>query len=152
MSAEEKSAIVKEYQRSEGDTGSPEVQVEPGATNTFSSGLYVGSKTQERLEPIANGLVLTVDYGILTFLAQPLFWLLKQIYGFIGNWGVAIILVTVIIKLVFYRLSAASYRSMANMRKLAPKFQMIRDRFGDDRQKMSKAMMDLYKKEKVNQV
>ncbi len=117
---------------------------------TFSSKLYIGPKDQERLEEVAEHLKLTVDYGILTFLAQPLFWLLKQIYGFIGNWGVAIILVTVIIKLVFYRLSAASYRSMANMRKLAPKFQMIRDRFGDDRQKMSKAMMDLYKKEKVN--
>ncbi|HFE38139.1 MAG TPA: membrane protein insertase YidC, partial [Gammaproteobacteria bacterium] len=85
-----------------------------------------------------------------TFLAQPLFWLLKHIHSVIGNWGFAIILVTVLIKLVFYRLSAASYRSMANMRKLAPKFQMIRDRYGDDRQKMSQAMMALYKKEKVN--
>jgi len=119
-------------------------------TISFSSNLYVGPKDQDRLEEVAEHLKLTVDYGILTFLAQPLFWLLQWLHSFLGNWGVAIILVTVIIKLVFYRLSAASYRSMANMRKLAPKFQMIRDRFGDDRQKMSQAMMELYKKEKVN--
>lgn len=117
---------------------------------TFHSKLYVGPKDQDRLEEVAENLNLTVDYGILTFIAQPLFWLLKYIHEYIGNWGFAIILVTVLIKLVFYRLSAASYRSMANMRKLAPKFQMIRERFGEDRQKMSKAMMDLYKKEKVN--
>jgi len=127
-----------------------EKSISAHSVKTFSSKLYVGPKDQDRLEEVADHLNLTVDYGILTFLAQPLFWLLQWLHSFIGNWGVAIILVTFIIKLVFYRLSAASYRSMANMRKMAPKFQMIRDRYGDDRQKMSQAMMDLYKKEKVN--
>jgi len=127
-----------------------EKSIAANSAMTFKSNLYVGPKDQDRLEEIAENLNLTVDYGILTFLAQPLFWLLQWLHSFIGNWGVAIILVTFIIKLVFYRLSAASYRSMANMRKMAPKFQMIRDRYGDDRQKMSQAMMDLYKKEKVN--
>ena len=120
------------------------------SSQVFHSELYVGPKDQDKLKEVAENLNLTVDYGVLTFLAQPLFWLLKHIHSVIGNWGFAIILVTVLIKLVFYRLSAASYRSMANMRKLAPKFQMIRDRYGDDRQKMSQAMMALYKKEKVN--
>jgi len=129
---------------------SPEVQVESGAANTFSSGLYVGSKTQERLEPVANGLVLTVDYGILTLIAEPLFWLLKFFYDWIGNWGWAIIGVTLVIKLVFYKLSEKSYRSMANMRKVTPKITAIRERFIDDRQRMSQAMMELYKKEKIN--
>ncbi len=129
---------------------SPEVQVEDGATNTFSSGLYIGSKTQERLEPVAEGLVLTVDYGILTLIAEPLFWLLKFFHDLVGNWGWAIIGVTLVIKLVFYKLSEKSYRSMANMRKVTPKITAIRERYIDDRQRMSQAMMELYKKEKIN--
>ena len=129
---------------------SPEVEVEPGTTSTFSSGLYVGSKTQERLEAVAPGLVLTVDYGILTLIAEPLFWLLKFFHDLIGNWGWAIIGVTLVIKLVFYKLSEKSYRSMANMRKVTPKITAIRERYIDDRQRMSQAMMELYKKEKIN--
>ena len=93
---------------------------------------------------------LTVDYGLLTVLAQPLFWLLKTIHGFIGNWGWAIVIVTILIKLAFYKLSETSYRSMANMRKLAPRLQSLKERYGDDRQKLNQAMMDLYKKEKIN--
>ena len=129
---------------------SPEAQVEPGASNTFSTGLYVGSKSQDRLEPVANGLVLTVDYGILTLIAEPLFWLLKFFHELFGNWGWAIIGVTLVIKLVFYKLSEKSYRSMANMRKVTPKITAIRERYIDDRQRMSQAMMELYKKEKIN--
>jgi YidC/Oxa1 family membrane protein insertase len=116
----------------------------------FSSQLYVGPKEQKRLEAIDDTLKLTVDYGMLTFIAQPLFWVLRWIHDMIGNWGWSIVLLTLLIKLAFYKLSEASYRSMANMRKLAPKFQSIRERYGDDRQRMSQAMMELYKKEKVN--
>jgi len=129
---------------------SPEVEVAPGASNTFASKLYVGSKEQERIEPVAEGLVLAVDYGVLTLLAEPLFWLLKFFYEWVGNWGWAIILVTLVIKLVFFKLSEKSYRSMANMRKVTPKITAIRERYIDDRQRMSQAMMELYKKEKIN--
>ncbi len=132
-----------------GMTGKENV-VPPNSTYTFKTSLYVGPKDQDRLEKIAPNLNLTVDYGILTFIAKPIFWLLQTIHGYIGNWGWAIVFVTLIIKLLFYKLSAASYRSMANMKKISPKFQAIRDRYGDDRQKMSQAMMELYKKEKVN--
>lgn len=124
--------------------------VEAGQTGTFSSKLYIGPKIQDDLAEIANNLDLTIDYGILTILAAPLFWLLKNIHSIIGNWGWAIIIVTIIIKAVFYKLSETSYRSMARMRKLQPKLQSLKERFGDDRQKMGQATMDLYKKEKVN--
>jgi len=127
-----------------------ETVVAPNTTKTFSTSLYVGPKDQARMAEVATNLNLTVDYGVLTFIAKPIFWLLKTIHEYIGNWGWAIIFVTLIIKLLFYKLSAASYRSMANMRKISPKFQAIRDRYGDDRQRMSQAMMELYKKEKVN--
>jgi len=132
-----------------GITGEEKI-VAANSKETFSAKLYVGPKDQARMETIAENLKLTVDYGVLTFIAQPVFWLLEKIHSVIGNWGWAIIFVTLIIKLIFYKLSETSYRSMANMRKLAPKFQSIRERFGDDRQKMSQAMMELYKKEKVN--
>ena len=102
------------------------------------------------MKQVATGLELTVDYGLLTVLAQPLFWLLKAIHGLIGNWGWAIVLLTLLIKLAFYKLSETSYRSMANMRKLAPRLQSLKERFGDDRQKLNQAMMELYKKEKIN--
>jgi YidC/Oxa1 family membrane protein insertase len=102
------------------------------------------------MEQAAEGLRLTVDYGVLTVLAQPLFWLMKYIHGVVGNWGWAIILLTLLVKLVFYKLSETSYRSMANMRLLQPKLAQLRERYGDDRQRMSQAMMDLYKKEKIN--
>lgn len=129
---------------------SPEVLVEDGATTTFTSDLYVGSKEQKRLEPLAEGLILTVDYGILTLIAEPLFWLLTFFHDLFSNWGWAIIGVTLVIKLVFFKLSEKSYRSMANMRRVTPRITAIRERYIDDRQRMSKAMMELYKKEKIN--
>ncbi len=122
----------------------------PGESTTFASRLYVGPKIQERLEPLAPYLARTVDYGWLWFIAEPLFWLLNKIHGFVGNWGWSIIILTIMIKLVFYKLSETSYRSMANMRKVAPKLQQIKERYGDDKQKLNQAMMELYKKEKIN--
>lgn len=124
--------------------------VEQGASKTFSSILYVGPKIQDDLEVIATGLNLTVDYGYLTILAQPLFALLQFIHGLVGNWGWAIIIVTILIKLVFYKLAETSYRSMANMRKVQPKMVALKERYADDRQRLSQAMMELYKKEKIN--
>ncbi|MGE0372083.1 MAG: membrane protein insertase YidC [Gammaproteobacteria bacterium] len=126
------------------------ITVAPGEAGEFSSRLFVGPKDQTRMEKAAEGLRLTVDYGVLTILAQPLFWLLKYIHGVVGNWGWSIILLTLMVKLVFYKLSETSYRSMANMRVLQPKLMQLRERYGDDRQRMSQAMMDLYKKEKIN--
>mgnify|MGYP000679932790 CR=1 FL=1 len=108
------------------------------------------SKLQETLEAIAPGLELAVDYGWLTILAKPIFWLLNLIHDLVGNWGWAIVLVTVVIKLAFYKLSETSYKSMANMRKMAPRLQSLKERYGDDRQKLNQAMMELYKKEKIN--
>jgi YidC/Oxa1 family membrane protein insertase len=124
--------------------------IAPGQTGKFSSNLYIGPKDQERLANAAPNLQLTVDYGVLTILSDPLFWLLKFIHEYIGNWGWAIIFVTLIIKLVFFKLSEAAYRSMAKMRKFQPKIQQLKERYGSDKQRMSQAMMDLYKKEKIN--
>jgi YidC/Oxa1 family membrane protein insertase len=124
--------------------------VEPGATAVQSVTLYVGPQEQESLAKLATGLDLTVDYGWLTVIAAPLFWVLKQIHAWAHNWGVAIILLTVLIKLFFYPLSAASYRSMAKMRVVAPKLQKLKEQYGDDRQRMNQAMMELYKTEKIN--
>lgn len=129
---------------------SPEVNVAAGDTALFKSRLYIGPKKQHRLEKVAPGLKLTVDYGVLTVIAQPMFWLLEKIHGLLGNWGWSIIVLTMCIKLVFYKLSETSYKSMANMRRLQPKIKDLRERFGDDRQRMSQAMMELYKKEKIN--
>ncbi len=125
-------------------------QVAAGDTAVFSNRLFVGPKDQETLGAISDTLKLTVDYGMLTILAQPLFWLLRQIEKLIGNWGWSIVILTFLIKLVFYKLSETSYRSMANMRRVTPKITQIRERYGDDRQRMSQAMMELYKKEKIN--
>ncbi|TNC81889.1 MAG: membrane protein insertase YidC [Oleiphilus sp.] len=129
---------------------SPATKVAPGEEASVSARLYLGPKIIERLEQVAPKLDLTVDYGWLFFIAYPLFLLLDFLFGIVGNWGVAIILVTVVVKALFFRLSAASYRSMANMRRVAPKLQSLKDQYGDDRQKMSQAMMDLYRKEKIN--
>jgi YidC/Oxa1 family membrane protein insertase len=129
---------------------SPVTQVAIGETKTISASLYIGPKIIERLEEIAPKLDLTVDYGWLFFIAYPLFLLLDFLHSLVANWGVAIILVTVVVKAVFFKLSAASYRSMANMRRVAPKLKSLKDQYGDDRQKMSGAMMELYKKEKIN--
>ena len=126
------------------------VEVAPGASSQFSQQLYVGPKLQNRLEKIAPGFALTVDYGILTPISEPLFWVLDKIHSWTGNWGVAIILLTLLVKLGLYKLSEAQYRSMAKMRKFAPRIQDLKERYGDDRERMQKAMMDLYKKEGFN--
>jgi len=124
--------------------------VATGASATLTVPLYAGPEEQEKLAAIAPGLDLTIDYGWLTVIAVPLFWVLAWLNHWVGNWGVAIILLTVIIKVLFYPLSAASYRSMAKMRVLAPKLQKLKDQFGEDRQRLQQAMMDLYKTEKIN--
>jgi YidC/Oxa1 family membrane protein insertase len=129
---------------------SPAATVGPGESHRFDSRLYVGPKLQETLEAIAPGLELAVDYGWLTILAKPIFWLLNLIHTLVGNWGWAIILLTILIKLAFYKLSETSYKSMANMRKLAPRLKALKDRYGDDKERLNQAMMDMYKKEKIN--
>jgi len=121
-----------------------------GANGEFSSQMFIGPKIVSRLEEISPGLDLTVDYGVLTFLSKPLYWLLAWYHGFVGNWGVAIILLTLTVKAVFYKLSETSYRSMAKMRKVSPRLKTLKERYGDDRQKMNQAMMELYKTEKIN--
>ena len=123
----------------------------PAAAQAETSvSLYAGPKIQGNLKALAPGLELTVDYGLLWFIAQPIFWLLEHIHSLLGNWGWSIIVLTLIIKLMFFPLSAASYKSMARMRAVAPKLAALKEQFGDDRQKMSQAMMELYKKEKIN--
>ncbi|PID43609.1 MAG: membrane protein insertase YidC [Gammaproteobacteria bacterium] len=129
---------------------SPATVLQPGEQTTVSVKAYIGPKIIDRLKKAADKLDLTVDYGWLFFISYPLFLLLDFLYGFVGNWGVAIILVTVCVKAVFFHLSAASYRSMAAMRKVAPELTRLKEQYGDDRQKMSQAMMDLYRKEKIN--
>lgn len=129
---------------------SPALALDPGRSGSTSAAFYAGPKDQYRLKEISPYLDLTVDYGWLWWIAQPLFWLLTKIQAIVGNWGVAIILLTVLIKGLFYRLSAASYRSMANMRRVQPKMMEIREQYGDDKQKQSQAMMELYRKEKIN--
>lgn len=124
--------------------------VAPGSSANLSADIYVGPKIQKDMKAVAPNLELTVDYGWLWFIAQPLFWLLNFIHGYVGNWGLAIILVTVAIKAAFYKLSATAYRSMANMRRVAPKLARIKEDAGDDRQKLSQSMMELYRKEKIN--
>lgn len=129
---------------------SPSKTINAGQSDTFTTRFYAGPKEQAVLEELAKGLELTVDYGVLTVIAKPLFWVLGWFHSMFGNWGWAILMVTLVIKLAFYPLSAASYRSMANMRKFAPRMQQLKERYGDDRQRMSQAMMELYKKEKIN--
>jgi len=126
------------------------ITIEAGETGEITSRLVVGPKLQNKLELIAPGLELTVDYGILTIFAKPLFWLLNAFHELFDNWGWAIIFLTITVKAVFYKLSEMSYRSMAKMRKVAPRIQKMKEQFGDDRQAMSKAMMDMYKREKIN--
>ncbi|TDT44071.1 protein translocase subunit yidC [Halospina denitrificans] len=129
---------------------SPATTVEPGGEGEVSSSLYLGPKIIERLQGIAPNLDRTVDFGWLFFISQPLFYILDWFHSIVGNWGVAIILLTVVVKLAFYKLSATSYRSMANMRRVAPELQRIKELHGDDKQKLSQEMMNLYKKEKIN--
>ena len=126
------------------------ITIDAGQTGQITSRFVVGPKLQNKLEEIAPGLDLTVDYGILTIFAKPLFWLLDFFHGIFNNWGWAIIFLTITVKAVFYKLSEMSYRSMARMRKVAPRIQKMKEQFGDDRQAMSKAMMEMYKREKIN--
>jgi len=126
------------------------ITVAPGETGVFNTKLWVGPKAQMELRDIAKGLELTVDYGMFTFLSKPLFWLLRVIHDFVGNWGWSIIILTILIKLAFFHLSATSYRSMAKMRAVAPKLQALKERYKDDKQRMNTALMELYKKEKIN--
>ena len=126
------------------------VDIAPGSAATITQTLYVGPKDQVALAALAENLDLVIDYGWLWWLAQPLFWLLTLIQQFVINWGLAIIALTVVIKLIFFRLSAASYKSMAKMRTVQPKIQSIRDQYADDKAKQQQAMMELWKKEKIN--
>ncbi|MGB1200057.1 MAG: membrane protein insertase YidC [Cognaticolwellia aestuarii] len=128
----------------------PAINIDPNSSANASATFYVGPKDQEALENIAEALDLTVDYGFLFMISQPLFWLLLQIQSLVGNWGIAIIIITIIVKGGMYPLTKAQYTSMARMRELQPKMTALKERFGDDRQKMSQAMMELYRKEKVN--
>lgn len=132
-----------------GYTG-PQVVVAPGESKSLSASLYAGPKIQKSLEAISDGLELTVDYGWLWFIAQGLFWLLAVIHGVVGNWGWAIVILTLLVKAAFFQLSATSYKSMAHMRRVTPEIQRLREQHANDRAKMSQAMMDLYKKEKIN--
>ena len=124
--------------------------VAPGDTAIFETTLFVGPKLQSQLEQVTPTLKLTVDYGWLTILSEPLFWLLSKVESVVGNWGLAIILVTILIKLVFYKLTETSGRSMAKMREIQPRMKALQERYKDDRQQLSQAMMELYKREKVN--
>ena len=126
------------------------VEIAPRSAATIQQTLYVGPKDQVALAALAENLDLVIDYGWLWWLAQPLFWLLTLIQQFVINWGLAIIALTIIIKLLFFRLSAASYKSMAKMRTVQPKIQSIRDQYADDKAKQQQAMMELWKKEKIN--
>ena len=128
----------------------PPRSVPAGARETFQLGLYVGPKIQSRMQGVAPNLERTVDFGWLWLIAEPLFWLLDWIHSFVGNWGWSIIILTLMIKLAFFHLSATSYKSMARMRKVQPRIVAIRERYGKDKQRMNQAMMELYKKEKIN--
>jgi YidC/Oxa1 family membrane protein insertase len=124
--------------------------VSPGQTVRVDAPLYAGPQEQAKLEKVAPGFDLVVDYGWLTVIASPIYWLLELIHRFVGNWGWAIILLTVLIKAAFFPLSAASYRSMAKMKLVTPKMMKIKEQFSSDRSRMNQEMMELYRKEKIN--
>jgi YidC/Oxa1 family membrane protein insertase len=123
-----------------------------GKTTILKSSLWVGPKLQSQMEKVDPSLKLSLDYGIFSFIAQPLFWLLSKLHALLGNWGWAIIAIVVILKLALYKLSAAQYKSMAKMRAIQPRLEALKERYGDDRQQYNMAMMDLYKKEQINPV
>ena len=129
-----------------------EGEIPAGETGKIATAVYIGPKDQYKLEEISPGLELTVDYGWLWWIAQPLFWLLTKLHSVIGNWGWSIIGVTILVKAAFFQLNAKAFTSMANMRKVQPKLVELKERYADDRQKQSQAMMELYKKEKINPV
>ncbi len=128
----------------------PVGSIQPGKDGRIAVPLYAGPQEQNLLAKTAPGLDLVVDYGWVTVIAKPLFWFLSLLYSWVRNWGAAIILLTVCIKLIFFPLSAASYKSMAKMRALSPKLQLLKEQYGEDKQRMNQAMMELYKTEKVN--
>ena len=128
----------------------PVPEIAPGAKGGASVSLYAGPQEQSLLKPVAPGLDLVVDYGWLTVVAAPIFWALEAIYGLVGNWGWAIVVLTVIIKAIFYPLSAASYKSMAKMRVLTPRLMQLKERYADDKQRLNQEMMKMYQTEKVN--
>jgi YidC/Oxa1 family membrane protein insertase len=131
-------------------TYTPARTLAPGEDAVFTGTYFIGPKLQAELEQLAEGLDLTVDYGWLVFIAKPMYWILEQIQSVVHNWGWTIIIFTILIKLAFFKLSETSYRSMANMRKLTPRIQALKDRYGDDKQRMQQAMMEMYKTEKIN--
>ena len=128
----------------------PVAAIAPDTSGSVSVSLYAGPQEQDALKSIAPGLDLVVDYGWLTVVAAPLFWLLQFLHKWVGNWGVAIILLTVLIKAVFFPLSAASYKSMAKMKLVTPRMTKLREQYGNDRARLNQAMMELYKTEKIN--
>jgi YidC/Oxa1 family membrane protein insertase len=130
----------------------PLKSIPAGTTGRFAETLFVGPKLQAQLETVGPRLELTADYGKLTILSQPLFWLLEKVYAFVGNWGWAIIIVTLLLKLLFYKLTETSGRSMAKMRTIAPRIKNIQERYKDDREQLAKQMMEIYKREKINPV
>ncbi|MFI4967954.1 MAG: membrane protein insertase YidC [Gammaproteobacteria bacterium] len=144
------------YSRSLGDsryvTGSlmPQKSVAPGASASFDGRLFVGPKLQTLLASVTKGLELTVDYGKLTIIAQPIFWVLEHIEKLVGNWGWSILILTVLFKALTYKLNEISGRSMAKMRLVQPRIKALQERYAGDRQRLSQAMMELYKKEKIN--
>ncbi len=143
------------YTRKRGDSFvigavTPGISVKQSETGVLEQKLYIGPKIQSRLEKIAPSLELTVDFGLLWFLAKPLFWCLEKFYRITGNWGWAIVLVTLMLKLIFFKLSETGYKSMANMRRVQPRLMAIKDRYKGDRARLNQAMMDVYKKEKIN--
>lgn len=133
-------------------TMSPVIMVAPGETKSIEARLYVGPKLQSTLATVAPGLELTVDYGMFTVISQPLHWILSEIHRVVGNWGFSIILLVVLIKLAFFKLSEAQFKSSAKMKKVQPRLAALKERYGDDKQKLNAAMLELYQKEKINPV
>ncbi len=130
----------------------PVNELAPGATASDTAVFYSGPQEQERLEQLAPGLELVVDYGWLTFLAKPIYWLLSFLYDIFGNWGWSIVALTCIVKAILYPISAAGYRSMARMKEVTPRIKLLQDRYKDDKQRLNQAMMELYKTEKINPI
>lgn len=129
---------------------SQDVSVQPSGEGVFNAQMFVGPKIQPMMEAVAPGLELTVDYSWLTIIAKPIYWMLNQIYDYVGNWGIAILGITFFIKALFFKLSKASFQSMAKMRKIQPRLKDLQERYADDRQKFNTEMMAMYKREKVN--
>ena len=128
----------------------PMIELQPGKEKIVTAKFYVGPENTDNLKALAKGLDLTIDYGWLWIISMGIFWLMKHIHRFVGNWGWSIVLITVLIKLIFFKLSETSYRSMAKMRKFQPRIIELKERYGNDKQQLSKATIELYRKEKIN--